>query len=71
MQMHGNDVRNMINARRMANAHGMFVVEMSDCFLLYRKQLNNRGIYLGKRTTTKKLLALVEACSTTQKDAQP
>lgn len=66
MKFKGNDVRILIDARAIAKAHGLYIIEKHDCLLLYRKQPNSsRGLFIGRRTTTAAMLDLVKHASTT------
>lgn len=66
MKFKGQDVRILIDARRMAEAHGLYIIEKHDCLLLYRKQPHtSRGLFIGRRTTPKTMLDLVKHASST------
>lgn len=71
MKFKGDDVRILIEARRLAKAHGLYIIEKHDCLLLYRKLPNTaRGLFIGRRTTTAAMLDLVKhAAATTTADA--
>jgi hypothetical protein len=69
MKFKGDDMKNLINARRIAETHNMFVVQRTDVFLLYRRLPHQeRDTRLGSAKTTKALLTLVERCATTSKE---
>ena len=52
-------------ARRLARAAGLFVVEKGADFCLYRKT-PARAVYLGKRSNPAGLFSLVKRCAAAQ-----
>lgn len=58
------EVKQIIEARRQAKAAGMFVVEKSGKFLLYR-ELKPRNVLVGYRTSLADFTRLVATAAST------
>ncbi|WP_234085341.1 hypothetical protein [Azonexus sp. R2A61] len=55
-------IRAIKEARKMADEHGMLVIEKAGRFLLYRK-LPHRNVYIGFRSDIEAFRRFVEACA--------